>query len=94
MTQGQAPKASLIVTVVDHESHRQKRHEFKRSPVRFGRDPGNELHLPYKFVSSWHAVAKFDGRSARVEDLGGANGLTVDTLSLHDALPICRKSVV
>jgi len=78
VTQGQAPRASLIVTVVDHESHRQKRHEFKRSPVRLGRDPGNELHLPYKFVSSWHAVAKFDGRSARVEDLGGANGLTVD----------------
>lgn len=73
-----APKASLVVTVVDHESHRQKRHEFKRSPVRLGRDPGNELQLPYKFVSSWHAVAKFDGRSARVEDLGGANGLTVD----------------
>lgn len=73
-----APGASLVVTVVDHESHRQKRHEFRRSPVRIGRDAGNELPLPYKFVSSWHAVAKFDGRGARVEDLGGANGLSVE----------------
>lgn len=73
-----APRASLTITVIDHETHRSKRHEFQRSPVRIGRDPGNELALPYKFVSSWHAVAKFDARGARIEDLGGANGLTVE----------------
>lgn len=78
MTRGQVPKFSLVVTVIDTEEHRSKRHEFTRSPVRIGRDPNNELHLPYKFVSSWHAVAKFDARSARVEDLGGANGINVD----------------
>lgn len=78
MTKGQVPKVSLVVTVIDTEEHRSKRHEFQRGPVRIGRDPGNELHLPYKFVSSWHAVAKFDARGARVEDLGGANGLSVD----------------
>jgi hypothetical protein len=72
------PRASIVITVIDHETHRSKRHEFNRSPVRIGRDPGNELALPYKFVSSWHAVAKFDARSARIEDLGGANGLAVD----------------
>jgi hypothetical protein len=75
---GAAPKASLVITVIDTEEHRSKRHEFHRGPVRIGRDPNNELHLPYKFVSSWHAVAKFDARGARVEDLGGANGLSVD----------------
>jgi hypothetical protein len=73
-----APRASLVITVIDHETHRSKRHEFNRSPVRIGRDAGNELPLQYKFVSSWHAVAKFDARSARIEDLGGANGLTVE----------------
>ncbi|MCY1059976.1 FHA domain-containing protein [Nannocystis sp. SCPEA4] len=78
MNKGQVPKSSLVITVIDTEEHRQKRHEFQRGPVRIGRDPGNELHLPYKFVSSWHAVAKFDARGARVEDLGGANGLSVD----------------
>ncbi|MDC0721101.1 FHA domain-containing protein [Nannocystis bainbridge] len=78
MIKGQVPKFSLVVTVIDTEEHRSKRHEFQRGPVRIGRDPGNELQLPYKFVSSWHAVAKFDARGARVEDLGGANGLSVD----------------
>jgi len=78
LTKGQVPKFSLVVTVIDTEEHRSKRHEFQRGPVRIGRDPGNELHLPYKFVSSWHAVAKFDARGARIEDLGGANGLSVD----------------
>jgi pSer/pThr/pTyr-binding forkhead associated (FHA) protein len=29
-------------------------------------------------VSSWHAVIKFDGRTARVEDLGTVNGFLVD----------------
>jgi pSer/pThr/pTyr-binding forkhead associated (FHA) protein len=78
LIKGQVPKFSLVVTVIDTEEHRSKRHEFQRGPVRIGRDPGNELQLPYKFVSSWHAVAKFDARGARVEDLGGANGLSVD----------------
>ena len=78
MSRQPATTFSLVVTVIDTEEHRSKRHEFSRSPVRFGRDPNNELHLPYKFVSSWHGVAKFDARGARVEDLGGANGLSVD----------------
>jgi predicted component of type VI protein secretion system len=68
----------LTVTVVDHEQHRQTDHEFTRGPVRVGRDPENELHLAYRFVSSWHAVIKFDARTARVEDLGTVNGLSVD----------------
>lgn len=71
-------QGKLVVTVVDHETHRSKKHEFTRSPVRVGRDPENELHLAYRFVSSWHAVIRFDARSARVEDLGTVNGFVVD----------------
>ncbi len=71
-------QGKLVVTVVDHEQHRSKAHEFTRGPVRVGRDPENELHLAYRFVSSWHAVIRFDARSARVEDLGTVNGLSVD----------------
>ena len=71
-------QGKLVVTVVDHEQHRSKDHEFTRGPVRVGRDPENELHLAYRFVSSWHAVIRFDGRGARVEDLGTVNGLSVD----------------
>ena len=73
-------QGNLIVTVIDHEQHRSTDHEFTRSPVRVGRDPENELHLAYRFVSSWHAVIRFDGRSARIEDLGTANGLSVDSV--------------
>lgn len=71
-------QGKLVVTVVDHEQHRSTDHTFTRSPVRVGRDPENELHLAYRFVSSWHAVLRFDGRSARIEDLGTGNGLSVD----------------
>ncbi len=69
---------SLAVTVVDHEKHRSKTQKFTRGPVRVGRDPENELHLAYRFVSSWHAVIRFDALSARVEDLGTVNGLSVE----------------
>ncbi len=71
-------QGTLVVTVVDHEQHRSKAHEFTRGQVRIGRDPDNELHLAYRFVSSWHAVIRFDARGARVEDLGTVNGLSVD----------------
>jgi len=71
-------QSKLVITVVDHDQHRSKAHTFTRGPVRVGRDPENEMHLAYRFVSSWHAVVKFDGRSARVEDLGTVNGFLVD----------------
>lgn len=68
----------LSVTVVDHDEHRSKTTEFSQGPVRVGRDPANEVHLPQRFVSSWHAVIRFDGRTAVVEDLGTVNGFQVD----------------
>lgn len=68
----------LSVTVVDHDEHRSKTSEFSKGPVRVGRDPANELHLPQRFVSSWHAVIRFDARTAVVEDLGTVNGFQVD----------------
>jgi pSer/pThr/pTyr-binding forkhead associated (FHA) protein len=68
----------LSVTVVDHDDHRSKTTEFTRGPVRVGRDPENEIHLPQRFVSSWHAVIRFDERAAVVEDLGTVNGFQVD----------------
>lgn len=71
-------QGKLVITVVDHDQHKSKAHTFTRGPVRIGRDPENEMHLAYRFVSSWHAVIRFDGRSARVEDLGTVNGFIVD----------------
>jgi len=68
----------LSVTVVDHDEHRSRTLEFTKSPARVGRDPDNEIHLPQRFVSSWHAVIRFDGRTAVVEDLGTVNGFQID----------------
>lgn len=73
----------LVVTVVDHDQHKSKAHTFTRGPVRVGRDPENELHLAYRFVSSWHAVIRFDARSARVEDLGTVNGFLIDGVRIE-----------
>lgn len=68
----------IAVTVVDHDEHRSKTTDFAKGPVRVGRDPENEVHLPQRFVSSWHAVIRFDHRTAVVEDLGTVNGFQVD----------------
>lgn len=70
--------AKLSVTVVDHDNHRSKTTEYLKGPIRVGRDPQNEVHLPQRFVSSWHAVIRFDARSCQVEDLGTVNGFQVD----------------
>lgn len=49
-------------------------YEFHSSPVRIGRNPLNDLSLPFSFVSGWHAVIRFDEESARFFDLGSTNG--------------------
>jgi type VI secretion system FHA domain protein len=43
-----------------------------------GRNPLNDLSLPYPFVSGWHAVIRFDDRIARFFDLGSTNGTLKD----------------
>ncbi len=53
-------------------------YEFHSSPVRIGRNPLNDLALPFQFVSGWHAVIRFDDQAARFFDLGSTNGTLVD----------------
>lgn len=53
-------------------------HEFCTSPIRLGRNPLNDLPLPYPFVSGWHAVIRFDDEEARFFDLGSTNGTLID----------------
>ncbi len=53
-------------------------YEFHSSPVRIGRNPLNDLALPYSFVSGWHAVIRFDEAAARFYDLGSTNGTLFD----------------
>jgi predicted component of type VI protein secretion system len=53
-------------------------HVFSASPIQLGRNPKADLRLPYDFVSSWHALIRFDETSASYFDLGSTNGTEVD----------------
>ena len=77
-----ARTVSRMRPVSIHVAHRQTgeamAHEFRNSPIRLGRNPLNDLALPYPFVSGWHAVIRFDDREARFFDLGSTNGTLID----------------
>ncbi|HEX5503002.1 MAG TPA: ATP-binding cassette domain-containing protein, partial [Thermomicrobiales bacterium] len=49
-----------------------------RASFTIGRDPGNDLALPSRVVSRYHAVLEQDGATSRLRDLGSANGTTVN----------------
>ena len=66
------------ITVQHRETGSATEHEFHSSPIRVGRNPLNDLSLPYPFVSGWHAVIRFDDRVARFFDLGSTNGTLKD----------------
>lgn len=71
------PLASMrpvVITVFDSEAGTTAEHTFASSPVRIGRNPLNDLPLPFPFVSGWHAVVRFDDGQAKFFDLGSTNG--------------------
>jgi len=69
---------TVHIRVENRDTGMVSEHEFASSPVRLGRNPLNDLALPYSFVSGWHAVIRFDEDSARFFDLGSTNGTTQD----------------
>jgi len=64
----------VVITVFDSEAGTSADHNFVSSPVRIGRNPLNDLALPFPFVSGWHAVVRFDDGQAKFFDLGSTNG--------------------
>lgn len=64
----------VVITVFDSEAGTTSDHTFATSPVRIGRNPLNDLPLPFPFVSGWHAVVRFDEGQAKFFDLGSTNG--------------------
>jgi type VI secretion system protein len=64
----------VVITVFDSETGQTTDHTFASSPVRIGRNPLNDLPLPFPFVSGWHAVVRFDEEGAKFFDLGSTNG--------------------
>lgn len=67
----------LIVSIFDSETGSTKEIQFSRSPVRIGRNSKNDIQLPFKFVSGWHAVVRFNDDSAAFSDIGSTNGSLV-----------------
>lgn len=64
----------VAITVFDSEAGTTTEYSFATSPVRIGRNPLNDLSLPFPFVSGWHAVVRFDENVAKFFDLGSTNG--------------------
>src|SRR5690348_6861615 len=68
----------LVVQIEKTEQHTADTIAFKRSPVRIGRNPLNDLPLEEGFVSQWHAVIRFNADRTSVLDLGSTNRTTVN----------------
>lgn len=86
----------LQITVFDPETGQTAEHAFARSPIRIGRDPGNELRLPFSFISGRHAVVQFDDARAEFVDAGSTNGVLREgrRLPSRQAVPIDDTLVV
>lgn len=80
--------AALHITVFDAETGTTSEYKFANSPVRIGRNPLNDLSLPFAFVSGWHAVIRFDDESARFFDLGSTNGTLLDGRRVQAGEPV------
>lgn len=66
--------ATVVINVFDSEAGTTAEYSFNKSPIRLGRNPLNDLTLPFPFVSGWHAVVRFDEQEAKFFDLGSTNG--------------------
>jgi predicted component of type VI protein secretion system len=73
----------LVVQVEDTRSDTAETFAFKRSPVRIGRNPLNDLQIQESFVSEWHAVVRFVEHRTSYLDLGATNRTLVDGKALQ-----------
>ncbi|MFO0634406.1 MAG: type VI secretion system-associated FHA domain protein [Nannocystaceae bacterium] len=80
--------APISITVFDAETGTTSEYSFTKSPVRIGRNPLNDLSLPFPFVSGWHAIVRFDDEAARFFDLGSTNGTLLDGRKVQAGEPV------
>jgi predicted component of type VI protein secretion system len=78
----------VVITVFDSETGTSTDYSFVASPVRIGRNPLNDLALPFPFVSGWHAVVRFDETVAKFFDLGSTNGTLVQGRRVEAGEPV------
>jgi len=89
--------ASMQIKVVDHKTRRTVCERlFDVFPIRIGRDGGNDVVLPFPFVSAWHAEVRSDGETLRLCDLGATNGLFIGPrrIASGGAVPVTDHLVV
>jgi type VI secretion system FHA domain protein len=78
----------VVITVFDAEAGTTAEYTFVASPVRIGRNPLNDLALPFAFVSGWHAIVRFDETGTRFFDLGSTNGTLLDGRRIQAGEPV------
>lgn len=78
----------VVITVFDSETGTSTDYSFAASPVRVGRNPLNDLTLPFPFVSGWHAVVRFDDQVAKFFDLGSTNGTLLNGRRVEAGEPV------
>lgn len=86
----------ILITVFDSESGTTTEYSFAKSPIRIGRNPLNDLSLPFPFVSGWHAVVRFDAADAKFYDLGSTNGTLVGGRQIQagESIPVLPQVAV
>ena len=85
---------AVVITVFDSEIGSTTDYSFSSSPVRIGRNPLNDLTLPFPFVSGWHAVVRFDDDGAKFFDLGSTNGTLLNGRRVQAGEPVpCTAEV-
>lgn len=79
---------AVAIRVFDSEAGTTTDYAYNASPVRIGRNPLNDLTLPFPFVSGWHAVVRFDDGGAKFFDLGSTNGTLYNGRRVQAGEPI------
>lgn len=81
---------AVAIRVFDSEAGTTTEYAYNASPVRIGRNPLNDLTLPFAFVSGWHAVVRFDDGGAKFFDLGSTNGTQYNgrRVQAGEAIPV------
>lgn len=79
---------AVAIRVFDSEAGTTTEYAYNASPVRIGRNPLNDLTLPFPFVSGWHAVVRFDDGGAKFFDLGSTNGTLYNGRRVQAGEPI------
>lgn len=86
---------SLRVTVFDHQQQRLACDTvLDRYPARIGRGPGNDVDLPFPFVSTRQAELRDAGGELRLHDLGARNRIAVGAHRLPpEGAPITARLI-